>query len=85
VADYTSSLMSFSAELDNIRSEAQNDLASVHQYYTTPQGEAAYQMAMNQITQGIDEGKMVIHHHSGAVDTASSGLQAADSAAAARF
>jgi len=85
MADYTSSLMSFSAELDQIQQEAQHELAGLAGYYETEQGSDAYKAAQAQINQGIEEGQMVIRSHGDAVDTAAQGLQSADAAAASRF
>ena len=85
LADYTSSLMGFSQELDQIKSEAQHELAGLQGYYETEQGSDAYKAAQAQINQGIEEGQMVIRSHGDAVDTAAQGLQSADAAAASRF
>ena len=85
MADYTSSLMGFSAELDQILQEAQHELSALQGYYDTEQGTAAYQAAQSQINQGIEEGQMVLRSHGDAVDTAAQGMHSADAAAAARF
>lgn len=85
IGDYTSSLMSFSGELENIKAQAQHELAALEGYYSTEQGTAAYKAAQTEINDGIEEGKNVIRAHGDAVDTAAQGMHAADAAAANRF
>jgi len=85
IADYTSSLSSFSARLDDIGAQAQNILGGISEYFTTDQASVSYAHAQMLINEGIQEGKDVILRHGSAVDTASADWVSQDGASAQTF
>jgi uncharacterized protein YukE len=70
IGDYTHGLSTYSTELDNIASQAQNILAGLHEYFDTQHGSVSYTQVQQMINEGIQEGKDVINRHGNAVDTA---------------
>ena len=85
IADYTHSLATFSGELDNIASSAQNILASIAEFFDTDHASVSYTDAQLMINEGIQEGKAVIMNHGNAVDTASADFVGQDAASAQTF
>jgi len=85
LADYTSAMMTYSQELDQIKQEALHELAGIQSFFDTEHGSQAYAQAQNLINDGIEDGKMVISSHGDAVDTSSQEFMAQDIAAANSF
>ncbi len=78
LADYTSAMMSYSQELDQIGQEALHELAGIQAFFNTEHGSVGYQQAQNMIIEGINDGKSVIASHGDAVDTSASDYMAQD-------
>ncbi|WP_375489205.1 hypothetical protein [uncultured Mycobacterium sp.] len=85
LADYTSTLMTFSATLDSLGQEALQKLAGIHEFFDTQHGSVAYQQAQQLIIDGINDGKEVIARHSGAVETSGADFVAYDASAGNSF
>ncbi|EFG78661.1 hypothetical protein HMPREF0591_1428 [Mycobacterium parascrofulaceum ATCC BAA-614] len=79
LADTTASMHSFAQELETIREQAQNLLASSRDYFSGPHGAESYAQAQQLINEGIQDGKDVIFRHGDVIDQASMAFQAADS------
>ncbi|MDQ2636954.1 WXG100 family type VII secretion target [[Mycobacterium] nativiensis] len=78
LADLSSSMISFSQELDQIGQEAHNLLAGSQEFFQGPNGAVQYAQAQQLINEGIQDGKDVIMRHGSTVDTASASFSAAD-------
>ncbi|BBZ15021.1 hypothetical protein [Mycobacterium branderi] len=85
IGDYTHSLMTYSSELDNIASQAQNILAGLHEYFDTQHGSTAYTQVQQMINDGIQEGRDVIQRHGNAVDTSLANFVSQDHSAGNSF
>jgi uncharacterized protein YukE len=85
LADLTSSMITFSGELDQIAQEAHNLLAGSQEFFQGPSGATAYQQAQNLITEGIQDGKDVIARHGNAVDAASAAYSGTDAGVGQSF
>lgn len=62
-ADYTHTLSSISAELDNVVNSANSILAGVAEYFHTHNASVAFNEVHRLLMQGIDEGKDTILRH----------------------
>ncbi|MDT7764309.1 MAG: hypothetical protein QOC63_3729 [Mycobacterium sp.] len=62
-ADYTHTLSSISAELDNVVNSANSILAGVAEYFHTTNASVAFNDVHRMLMQGIDEGKDTILRH----------------------
>jgi uncharacterized protein YukE len=82
--DYVQSVSTASAQLEDVRSQAQNALTGVQEFFNS-QGADAFVQAQMTINSGIDAGKEVIMRHSSVVDTAHQDMMSTDSAAAHSF
>lgn len=78
LADLTSSMHSFSQELDQIGQEAHTLLAGSQEFFQGPSGATNYAQAQQLINEGIQDGKDVIMRHGDTIDTASSTYSAGD-------
>jgi hypothetical protein len=57
IADYTHTLSTISAELDNVVQSANGILNGVAEYFTTHHASVAFNEVHNLLMQGIDEGR----------------------------
>jgi uncharacterized protein YukE len=78
MADLTSSLHSFSQELDHIGQEAHQLLAGSQEFFKGPHGAQQYAQAQQLINEGIADGQQVILRHGDTIDTASQNYTNAD-------
>jgi uncharacterized protein YukE len=78
LADLTSSMMSFSQELDQVGQEAHTLLAGSQEFFQGPGGAVNYQQAQQLINEGIADGMDVIARHGNTVDTAATNFHATD-------
>jgi uncharacterized protein YukE len=85
IVDYNAALGTFSGELDNIASEAQNLLGGIAEYFTTDQASVTYAQAQQMIIDATNEGKEVIHRHGQAADQAGVDFVSQDGASAQTF
>jgi uncharacterized protein YukE len=82
--EYVHQVVTSSAELEDIRSQAQTILNSVHDYFNG-MGPDAFVHAQMLINQGIDEGQQIIRQHGDTVDQAHQGMIGQDMSAAQAF
>jgi uncharacterized protein YukE len=82
--DYVQTVATSSAQLEDVRSQAQNTLAGIREFFDS-QGATAFEQAQMTINSGIDHGKEVILRHSQVVDTAHQDMIGTDAAAAQSF
>ncbi|GFG53331.1 hypothetical protein CQY20_22580 [Mycolicibacterium agri] len=84
IPDYVQTVATASAQLEDVRAQAQNALASVREEFQGGGG-MSFEQAQMLINSGIDAGKEVIMRHSSAVDTALTDMIGTDAAAAKSF
>src|ERR1700757_1107319 len=82
IAEHTHTLMTSSAELEQVRHTCQQIVAGLPDSFQG-QNHDALQEVMAYINQGIDEGQAVIRMHGDAVDTAMGNFAGQDAAGAA--
>ena len=82
--DYVQSIATSSAQLDDIRAQAQNVLAQVRSVFDS-RGGGAFEQAQMMINSGIDAGKDVLLRQSHVVDAANTDMMTTDGAAAQSF
>jgi uncharacterized protein YukE len=82
--DYVHTVQQSSAQLEQVRSDAQNILAGIREFFDS-QGATSFEQAQMTINSGIDHGKEVILRHSAVVDTAHQDMIGTDHAAAQSF
>ena len=84
IPDYVHTVAQSSAQLEDVRSQAQTALASVREEFQGSGG-MSFEEAQMLINSGIDAGKDVILRHSATVDTALGDMMGTDAAAAKSF
>jgi uncharacterized protein YukE len=84
IPDYVHSVAQASAQLEDVRAQAQTQLASVREEFEGTGG-MSFEQAQMLINSGIDAGKDVILRHSSVVDTALSDMVNTDAAAGKSF
>jgi uncharacterized protein YukE len=84
IPDYVHTVAQSSAQLEDVRSQAQTALASVREEFEGTGG-VSFEQAQMMINSGIDAGKDVILRHSSVVDTALSDMMSTDQAAGQSF
>ena len=84
IPDYVHSVTQSSAQLEDIRGQAQTALASVREEFQGTGG-MSFEQAQMMINSGIDAGKDVILRHSSTVDTALNDMMTTDHAAGQSF
>ena len=84
IPDYVHSVAQSSAQLEDIRGQAQTALASVREEFQGTGG-MSFEQAQMMINSGIDAGKEVIMRHSQVVNNANDDMIATDGAAASSF
>jgi uncharacterized protein YukE len=82
--DYVNTVAQSSAQLDDIRSQAQNILNGVREFFDS-MGADSFINAQMMINSGIDEGKEIIMRHSTTVDGMHQEMIAQDVSAANSF
>ena len=82
--DYVSTVSQVSGQLEDIRSQAQNVLNGVREFFDS-MGADSFINAQQMINQGIDEGQQIIMRHSTTVDTMHQEMIAQDASAANSF
>jgi uncharacterized protein YukE len=82
--DYVNSVAQVSGQLEDVRSQAQNVLNGVREFFDS-QGADSFINAQMMINQGIDEGQEIIMRHSTTVDTMHQEMIAQDVSAANSF
>ena len=82
--DYVQSISTASAQLEDVRGQAQSVLAHVRSVFDS-RGGGAFEQAQMMINSGIDAGKEVIMRHSQVVGNANDDMIATDAAAAQSF
>jgi len=82
--DYIQHIANTSAQLEDVRAQAQGVLANVRTHFDS-QGGGAFEQAQMLINSGIDAGKDVILRHSQVVDNAATDMMCTDTAAASSF
>jgi uncharacterized protein YukE len=84
IPDYVHSVANASAQLEDVRAQAQTALASVREEFEGSGG-MSFEQAQMMINSGIDAGKDVILRHSSVVDTALGDMMNTDQAAGQSF
>src|SRR3979490_2114974 len=82
--DYVQSIATASAQLEDVRGQAQNVLAHVRSVFDS-RGGASFEQAQMMINSGIDAGKEVIMRASQVVGNAHEDMISTDGAAASSF
>ena len=82
--DYVQSIAAASAQLEDVRGQAQSVLAHVRSVFDS-RGGGAFEQAQMMINSGIDAGKEVIMRHSQVVSNANDDMIATDISAANSF
>lgn len=82
--EYVHSVTTTSAQLEDVRAQAQNALNGVREYFDSL-GADAFIQAQQMINSGIDEGQQVIMRHGSTVDTAHNDMIAQDMSAGHSF
>ena len=85
IADYTHTLSTISAELDNVVQSANGILNGVAEYFTTNHASGAFNEVHNLLMQGIDEGKETILRHGSVVGQSVDNFTSTDIAAGQSF
>jgi hypothetical protein len=85
IADYTHTLSTISAELDNVVQSANGILNGVAEYFTTHHASVAFNEVHNLLMQGIDEGKETIMRHGSVVGQSVDNFTSTDIAAGQSF
>jgi len=85
IADYTHTLSTISAELDNVVQSANGILNGVAEYFTTHHASVAFNEVHNLLMQGIDEGKETILRHGTVVGQSVDNFTSTDIAAGQSF
>lgn len=85
IADYTHTLSTISAELDNVIQSANGILNGVAEYFTTHHASVAFNEVHNLLMQGIDEGKETILRHGTVVGQSVDNFTSTDIAAGQSF
>ena len=84
-ADYSHTLSSISAELDNVVNTAKSIPAGVAEYFHTHNASVAFNDVHNLLMQGIQEGKDTIMQHGHVVNQSVENFQGTDVAAGQSF
>jgi hypothetical protein len=84
-ADYTHTLSTISAELDNVVNSANSILAGVAEYFHTHNASVAFNDVHRMLMQGIDEGKETIMRHGSVVGQSVENFHGTDIAAGQSF
>ena len=84
-ADYTHTLSTISAELDNVINSANSILGGVAEYFHTHNASVAFNDVHRLLMQGIDEGKATIMQHGHVVSQSVENFQGTDVAAGQSF
>ncbi len=82
--DYVQQIATTSAQLEDVRGQAQSVLAHVRSVFDS-HGGVSFEQAQMMINSGIDAGKEVIMRHSQVVNNANDDMIATDGAAASSF
>jgi len=85
IADYTHTLSTISAELDNVVQSANGILNGVAEYFTTNHASGAFNEVHHLLMQGIDEGKETILRHGSVVGQSVDNFTSTDIAAGQSF
>jgi hypothetical protein len=85
IADYTHTLSTISAELDNVVQSANGILNGVAEYFTTHHASVAFNEVHNLLMQGIEEGKETILRHGNVVGQSVDNFTSTDIAAGQSF
>jgi len=84
IPDYVQQIATFSAQLEDVRAQAQNALTSVRAEFEG-RGGVSFEQAQMMINSGIDAGKEVMLRHSSTVDNVLNETLNTDAAAGQSF
>jgi uncharacterized protein YukE len=85
VVDYAHGVNTYSSQLDDIQSQAENILGGIIEYFNTEDASLSYSDAQRLINEGIQEGRDVMLRHGAAVDNAQVNWVSQDATSASTF